>query len=57
MNGVRMVHERGIWLEIVTLLITGFNDDEAELRDMAHFWRASAAIFHGTSRPFIRITR
>lgn len=36
-NGVRLVHERGIWLEIVTLLITGFNDDEAELRDMAQF--------------------
>ncbi len=36
-DGVRMVHERGIWLEIVTLLITGFNDDDAELRDMAEF--------------------
>jgi pyruvate formate lyase activating enzyme len=35
--GIRMVHERGIWLEIVTLLISGFNDDEAELRDMAKF--------------------
>lgn len=32
-----MVHERGIWLEIVTLLISGFNDDEAELRNMAQF--------------------
>lgn len=36
-NGIRMVHERGLWLEIVTLLISGFNDDEAELRDMAQF--------------------
>jgi len=36
-NGIRLVHERGIWLEIVTLLISGFNDDEAELRDMAQF--------------------
>ena len=36
-HGIRMVHERGIWLEVVTLLITGFNDDEAELRDMAQF--------------------
>ena len=36
-NGIRMVHERGIWLEIVTLLISGFNDGEAELRDMAQF--------------------
>lgn len=37
MDGIRMVHERGIWLEIVTLLITGFNDDEGELRGMADF--------------------
>jgi pyruvate formate lyase activating enzyme len=36
-DGIRMVHERGIWLEIVTLLIPGFNDDEAELSDMARF--------------------
>ena len=36
-EGIRMVHARGIWLEIVTLLISGFNDDEAELRDMAMF--------------------
>jgi len=36
-NGIRMVNERGIWLEIVTLLISGFNDDQAELRDMAQF--------------------
>jgi pyruvate formate lyase activating enzyme len=37
MDGVRMVHERGLWLEIVTLLISGFNDDEAELRDLTQF--------------------
>jgi len=37
MNGVRMVQERGIWLEIVTLLLPGFNDDETELREMAQF--------------------
>src|SRR5207244_5801921 len=30
-------HERGLWLEIVTLLIPGFNDDEAELRDLTAF--------------------
>jgi pyruvate formate lyase activating enzyme len=34
---IRMVHERGLWLEIVTLLIPGFNDSEAELRDIAQF--------------------
>ncbi|HEY1271870.1 MAG TPA: hypothetical protein VGF08_07790, partial [Terriglobales bacterium] len=34
---IRMIHERGIWLEVVTLVIPGFNDREAELRDMARF--------------------
>jgi pyruvate formate lyase activating enzyme len=37
MDGIRLVHERGIWLEIVTLLVSGFNDDETELREMAKF--------------------
>src|SRR4051812_4915288 len=50
---IRMVHQRGIWLEVVTLVIPGFNDSEAELRDMARFlasvsrdipWHATA--FH-----------
>ena len=36
-NGIRMVHARGLWLEVVTLLVPGFNDDEAELRAMATF--------------------
>ena len=34
---IRMIHERGIWLEIVTLVIPGFNDGDAELREMARF--------------------
>jgi pyruvate formate lyase activating enzyme len=37
MDGIRMVHQRGLWLEIVTLLISGFNDDESELRDLTRF--------------------
>lgn len=36
-RGVRMVHERGIWLEVVTLLIPGFNDSETELRALTSF--------------------
>jgi len=36
-NGVRMVHEMGFWLEIVTLIIPGFNDSDEELGDIAHF--------------------
>ncbi len=34
---IRMVHERGLWLEIVTLVIPGFNDNPEELRNMARF--------------------
>jgi pyruvate formate lyase activating enzyme len=36
-NGIRLVHERGLWLEIVTLVVPGFNDSEAELQDIAKF--------------------
>lgn len=36
-QGIRLVHERGLWLEVVTLLVPGFNDDEAELRELARF--------------------
>jgi pyruvate formate lyase activating enzyme len=34
---VRMVHERGFWEEIVTLVVPGFNDSEEELRRAADF--------------------
>jgi pyruvate formate lyase activating enzyme len=34
---IGMVHERGIWLEVVTLVIPGFNDSPAELRAAARF--------------------
>jgi pyruvate formate lyase activating enzyme len=34
---VKMVHERGFWEEIVTLVIPGFNDSEAELKQAADF--------------------
>jgi pyruvate formate lyase activating enzyme len=36
-EGIRMVHERGLWLEIVTLVVPDFNDSEAELREIAKF--------------------
>jgi pyruvate formate lyase activating enzyme len=36
-DGIAMVHERGIWLEVVTLVIPGFNDSESELRRAARF--------------------
>lgn len=40
LNGVRMVHARGLWLEIVTLIIPGFNNSDAELREAAQFLAA-----------------
>jgi pyruvate formate lyase activating enzyme len=37
LDTVKMVHERGFWEEIVTLVIPGFNDSEAELQRAAGF--------------------
>ncbi|MCS7047415.1 MAG: AmmeMemoRadiSam system radical SAM enzyme [Gemmataceae bacterium] len=37
LDGIRMVHARGLWLEIVTLLVPGFNDNERELRELTQF--------------------
>ncbi len=57
LDGIRMVFERGFWLEIVTLLVPGFNDSPPELRAMAEFiisvspdipWHVTA--FHGNYR-------
>ncbi|HEX7955523.1 MAG TPA: radical SAM protein, partial [Pyrinomonadaceae bacterium] len=37
LDTVRMVHERGFWEEVVTLVVPGFNDSEEELRGAAEF--------------------
>jgi pyruvate formate lyase activating enzyme len=34
---IRTLHDMGVWLEIVTLLIPGFNDSDDELRRLADF--------------------
>jgi pyruvate formate lyase activating enzyme len=36
-EGIRLVHERSLWLEVVTLVVPGFNDSDEELRDIARF--------------------
>ena len=36
-EGIRLVHASGLWLEVVTLVVPGFNDSESELREMARF--------------------
>ena len=35
LDAIRLVHERGFSLEIVTLIVPGFNDDEAQLTQAA----------------------
>ena len=37
LDTVKNVHAMGFWLEIVTLVIPGFNDSPEELRDIARF--------------------
>jgi pyruvate formate lyase activating enzyme len=54
LDSIRRIHQSGLWLEIVTLLIPGFNDDPDELRRLTEFlagispdipWHITA--FHG----------
>jgi pyruvate formate lyase activating enzyme len=37
LDTIQRLHHMGFWLEIVTLVIPGFNDSNAELRDIAQF--------------------
>lgn len=37
LDTIKLVHELGIWLEIVTLVVPGFNDSTEELMDAARF--------------------
>jgi pyruvate formate lyase activating enzyme len=37
LDGIRAVYARGFWLEVVTLIIPGFNDSTEELMDAARF--------------------
>ncbi len=37
LDTVREAHARGFWVEVVTLVVPGFNDSEAELVDAAEF--------------------
>ncbi len=54
LESIRRIHSMGLWLEIVTLLIPGFNDSPEELRRLTEFlagisidipWHVTA--FHG----------
>jgi pyruvate formate lyase activating enzyme len=37
LDSIRRIHDMGLWLEIVTLLIPGFNDSKDELRRLTEF--------------------
>lgn len=37
LDGIRLAHELGLWVEIVTLIIPGFNDSTDELMEAARF--------------------
>jgi len=37
LDAIRMTHELGFWVEVVTLVIPGFNDSTEELMDAARF--------------------
>lgn len=37
LDGIKMVYEAGLWVEIVTLVVPGFNDSNEELWDAARF--------------------
>ena len=37
LDTIRWLHDAGVWVEIVTLLIPGFNDSEQELRGLTSF--------------------
>ena len=37
LDSIRLIHEMGFWLEVVTLVVPGFNDSEDELRQIATF--------------------
>ncbi len=37
LDSLGRIHEMGFWLEVVTLIIPGFNDSDSELRQIARF--------------------
>jgi len=37
LDAIKLVYERGFWLELVTLIVPGFNDDDAQLTRAAEY--------------------
>ncbi len=40
LDSIKLMHELGIWVEVTTLIIPGWNDSQAELRKIARFIKA-----------------
>ncbi len=60
-DSIKLMHELGIWVEVTTLIIPGWNDTDAELREIARFikgvsesipWHVTA--FHPTYKMLDR---
>ena len=43
LDTIRLLHREGVWVEIVTLVVPGFNDSDGELRDIAGFLASVSA--------------
>jgi len=43
LDSIRLAHELGLWVEVVTLVVPGFNDSTEELMDAARFIRGVSA--------------
>lgn len=57
LSTIRLLYERGFWVELVTLVVPQFNDSEEEMRDIARFIKSLSAdipwhvtAFHGDYR-------
>lgn len=37
LDTIKTLHEKKFWVEVVTLIVPGFNDNETEIRDIANF--------------------
>ncbi|MBI5215010.1 MAG: AmmeMemoRadiSam system radical SAM enzyme [Ignavibacteriae bacterium] len=37
LDTIKLLHEKKFWIEVVTLVVPGFNDSEEELKDIANF--------------------
>jgi len=55
LDTIRGLHARGIWVEVVTLIVPGLNNSDEELGQIAAFLAGVSPDIHGMSRPFTRL--